>query len=214
MDEQRQDDQLCANTGFSLEELPGWMDDRHVGRERVREIRAGSTTWWWILIGNHFINVDFEYMANIQLMLATQNSYSGDDRYVSVNEAQEYFYKRFNQRIFGSEECSYRTIYFLPPLNVEYLCIFMYMLRSQIATLPFSNMGENYYTELYRFSKRKWTILLEASVKRAHFTNSTKRRFVVVRNLYKKNCESRTCSPLLSCITELLVFFSTFLFLV
>ena len=39
--------QLCANTGCSLEDLPGAMDDIDGWQERVREIRAGSVTWWW-----------------------------------------------------------------------------------------------------------------------------------------------------------------------
>ena len=37
---------LCANTGCSLENLLGAIDDREGWWERVREIRAGSTTWW------------------------------------------------------------------------------------------------------------------------------------------------------------------------
>ena len=39
--------QLCADTGCSLEDLLGAMDDRDRWWERVREICAGSTTWWW-----------------------------------------------------------------------------------------------------------------------------------------------------------------------
>ena len=40
--------QLCADKGCSLEDLPGAMDDRDGWQERVREIRAGSITgWWW-----------------------------------------------------------------------------------------------------------------------------------------------------------------------
>ena len=39
--------QLCANTGCSLEDLPGAMDDREGWRERVREICGCSVTWWW-----------------------------------------------------------------------------------------------------------------------------------------------------------------------
>ena len=35
------------NTGYSLEDLPGAMDDRKWWRERVREIRVSSLTWWW-----------------------------------------------------------------------------------------------------------------------------------------------------------------------
>ena len=44
MDEQRQDDQLCADTGCSLEDLPGAMNAREGWRERVREIRADGVT--------------------------------------------------------------------------------------------------------------------------------------------------------------------------
>ena len=39
--------QVSADTGYSLEDLPGTMNDRDGWRERVSEIRAGSTTWWW-----------------------------------------------------------------------------------------------------------------------------------------------------------------------
>ena len=39
--------QIFADTGYSLEDLLGAMDDRDGWQERVREIRAGSATWWW-----------------------------------------------------------------------------------------------------------------------------------------------------------------------
>ena len=39
--------QLCANTGCSLEDLPKAMDDREDWQEWVRDIRADGTTWWW-----------------------------------------------------------------------------------------------------------------------------------------------------------------------
>ena len=39
--------QVSADTGCSLEDLPEAMDGREGLRERVREIRADSTTWWW-----------------------------------------------------------------------------------------------------------------------------------------------------------------------
>ena len=38
--------QLCEDTGCSPEDLPEAMDDREMWRERVRDIRATSTTWW------------------------------------------------------------------------------------------------------------------------------------------------------------------------
>ena len=39
--------QLREDTGCSPEDLPGAMNDREKWRERVRDIRAGRTTWWW-----------------------------------------------------------------------------------------------------------------------------------------------------------------------
>ena len=39
--------QLCTETGCSLEDLSGVMDDRDELWERVKEIHANSTTWWW-----------------------------------------------------------------------------------------------------------------------------------------------------------------------
>ena len=39
--------QLCADSGCSLEDLQGAMDDRDGWRERVRKIRASSATWGW-----------------------------------------------------------------------------------------------------------------------------------------------------------------------
>ena len=39
--------QLCADTGCSLEDLQGAMDNRDRWQKSVREIRAGSTWWWW-----------------------------------------------------------------------------------------------------------------------------------------------------------------------
>ena len=39
--------QLCEDTGCSLEDLLEAMNDWEKWRERVRDIRAGGTTWWW-----------------------------------------------------------------------------------------------------------------------------------------------------------------------
>ena len=38
---------LCADTGCSLEDLPGAMDDRDGWWERFRGVRVGGATWWW-----------------------------------------------------------------------------------------------------------------------------------------------------------------------
>ena len=39
--------QLCEDTGCNPEDLPDAMNNRVKWRERVRDIRAGDTTWWW-----------------------------------------------------------------------------------------------------------------------------------------------------------------------
>ena len=40
--------QLCEDTGCCPEDLPEAMKDREKWRERVKDIRATSTTWWWL----------------------------------------------------------------------------------------------------------------------------------------------------------------------
>ena len=42
--------QLCDDTGCNPEDLPEAMNDRETWRERVRDIRASRTTWWYIYI--------------------------------------------------------------------------------------------------------------------------------------------------------------------
>ena len=44
--------QLCEDTGCSIEDLPEAINEREKRRERVRDIRAGGTTWglWWWFI--------------------------------------------------------------------------------------------------------------------------------------------------------------------
>ena len=39
--------QVCDDTGCNPEDLPEAMNDRETWKERVRDIRAGRTTWWW-----------------------------------------------------------------------------------------------------------------------------------------------------------------------
>ena len=42
--------QLCEDTGCNPEDLPEAMSDRERWRERVRDIRADGTTWWWYVL--------------------------------------------------------------------------------------------------------------------------------------------------------------------
>ena len=44
--------QLCEDTGCSPEDMPEAINEREKWRERVRDIRAGGTTWWYIYICN------------------------------------------------------------------------------------------------------------------------------------------------------------------
>ena len=39
--------QLCEDTGCSPEDQPEVMNEREKWRERVRDIHARGTTWWW-----------------------------------------------------------------------------------------------------------------------------------------------------------------------
>ena len=47
--------QLGADTGCSLKDQTGAMDDWDWWRERVKEIRAGRATWWWCIYINMYI---------------------------------------------------------------------------------------------------------------------------------------------------------------
>ena len=40
--------QLCEDTECSPEDLPEAMNDREKWREKVRDIYAGGTIWWWL----------------------------------------------------------------------------------------------------------------------------------------------------------------------
>ena len=55
--------QLCTNTGCSLEDLPGAMSDRDRWRERFWEICAGGLTqwWWWFLDNCNIIAEGFRF---------------------------------------------------------------------------------------------------------------------------------------------------------
>ena len=60
--------QFCANTGCSLEDFLGAMDDRDGWWERVREIRTSSMTWWSITgIGTLIINKDNQLVERSEI---------------------------------------------------------------------------------------------------------------------------------------------------
>ena len=68
--------QLCADTGCSLEDLPGVMGDRDGCWERVKEIRAGGATWWWCMYL-------YLYVTHIQSLTKIMKSIHLDDVHFS-----------------------------------------------------------------------------------------------------------------------------------
>ena len=59
--------QLCEDTGCCPEDLPRAMNDREEWRERVRDIRATSATWWWYI----YIYI---YIIPLTLLLSLLNN--------------------------------------------------------------------------------------------------------------------------------------------
>ena len=62
--------QLCANTGYSLEDLLEAMDDREWWREKVMDIRADDAKWWW------WYHYQVSLLARISLTLSLSLSLS------------------------------------------------------------------------------------------------------------------------------------------
>ena len=50
--------QLCEDTGCSPEDLQEAKNEREKWEDRVRDIRAGGTTWWWWLYIYIYIYMD------------------------------------------------------------------------------------------------------------------------------------------------------------
>ena len=68
--------QLCEDTGCSPEDLPEAMNDREKWRERVRDICASGTTWWWTIIYIYiyiYIIFSLKYIL-LPILLITNNS--------------------------------------------------------------------------------------------------------------------------------------------
>ena len=63
--------QLCEDTGCSPEDLPEAMNDREKWRERVRDIRASGTTWWWFIpwIGDLIYHLNFISFLSLELKI-------------------------------------------------------------------------------------------------------------------------------------------------
>ena len=62
--------ELCADTGCCLEDLPGAMDNKGGWRERVREIRTSGVRWWWWwwwLEENSVSLLRFPFLSHVQV---------------------------------------------------------------------------------------------------------------------------------------------------
>ena len=78
--------QLCDDTECSLQDLPEEMNDREEWRERVKDIRAGGTTWgWWrfsLLKGYHGI---IQIFLQKNLFIWIKYRYWHETEYMSTN---------------------------------------------------------------------------------------------------------------------------------
>ena len=70
--------QLCEDTGCSSEDLPEAMNDREKWRERVRDIRASSTTWWSLSTYKNF----FFFLNEIHETLSTRNHFTNSTNFI------------------------------------------------------------------------------------------------------------------------------------
>ena len=67
--------QLCEDTGCSLEDPPEAMNDREEWWERVRDICAGGTTWWWCC---------WTTAQNVLKFLYARNGYNTESIFVNM----------------------------------------------------------------------------------------------------------------------------------
>ena len=77
--------QLCEDTRCSPEDLPEAMNDWEKWRERVRDIRASGTTWWWFnakvcLFCKHLCMVlrNYSYLIWYEVFLSNTNDFQTD----------------------------------------------------------------------------------------------------------------------------------------
>ena len=90
--------QLCADTGCSLEDLPGAMDDRDGWWERVREIRSGGAIWWWGCIWLHMSTYKKAWLpATYRNILVNNTKILHTDNNIRKLKFQEALYIKFRQ---------------------------------------------------------------------------------------------------------------------
>ena len=96
--------QLCDDTGCSPEDLPETMNDREKWRERVRDIRAASTSWWWwwyiiillyIIIFLYYYIWSYSYMIQYLFVICSSNSELDICDLLSVHQNSFFPFKNF-----------------------------------------------------------------------------------------------------------------------
>ena len=135
--------QLCEDTGCCPEDLPEAMNDREEWRERVMDIRATSTTWWYTYI-YIYIYIYFFGKCNIS-------------KYFSTCQTRSYDFWIMN--VMCTFVCLFVVYFSFAPVNsasihryVNYFDIQVLMMVTETETLT-STLHHNIYTYLdYVFS--------------------------------------------------------------
>ena len=81
--------QLCEDTGCCPEDLPEAMNDREKWRERVRDIRATSTTWWW------------DYILQCMVVTISVGGFVADQIWYNWESAQYLWYNIIEKHTYG-----------------------------------------------------------------------------------------------------------------
>ena len=94
--------QLCDDTGCNPEDLPEAMNNREKWRERVRDIRAGGTTWcwWWCIFIIQiiplllFIHLNIKFKDSFLIVFLICRS-----RYINIIVCYEEFLKSVKEHV-------------------------------------------------------------------------------------------------------------------
>ena len=80
--------QLCKDTGCSLEDLPEAMNNRKRWRERVKYIHRSGTTWWWWTHKAKVQNLDDIVCSSVWL---SNYTYSEAMHNISAHQLPQYY---------------------------------------------------------------------------------------------------------------------------
>ena len=148
--------QLCEDTGCNPEDLPEAMNDREKWRERVRDIRAGGTTWWWWWWWYIYVCVcvcEYVWVCNFVLPLVRQ----------PVCTCQRMFYKINNYNEKWSKINIYKYIFLF-----VYTCVRASMSLSRCVTNKHNklmiNESSNLHNEFLWLNLSKNKLIINRSI--------------------------------------------------